>query len=152
MGIVKVFEEIFKVPKKEEKEEKEEVKEVKEFPVVKEEVKIRIRTRRLIVFTKKVPPSSMITRYENYVEFPYKVLVVSAHLYFPPGCEDLVEVSIGAGSYIFADRIASGDGKDLHFGVNRFVEPHTPIWVEISNYDLKEPHTPTIEIEIEEYI
>ena len=147
MGVVKVFEEIFKVPKK---EEKVEVKEVKEFPVVKEEEKIR--PRRLIIFTKKVPPSSMITRYENYVEFPYKVLVINAHLYFPPGCEDLVEVSIGAGSLIFAEKIVSGDGKDLHFGINRFVEPHTPIWSEILNYDTTYPHTPTIELEIEKYI
>jgi len=145
MGIIKAFEEIFKVPKK------EEIKpEAKEVPVVKEEVKIR--PRRLINLTKKVTPSMMITRYENFVEFPYRVLVVSAHIFFPPGCEDLVEITIGAGNVIFADRIISGDGKDLLFGISRFVEPHTPIWAEIANYDLKEPHTPTIEIEVEEYI
>ena len=148
MGIVKAFEEIFKVPKKE--EVKEVRPEVKEVIAVKEEV---IRPRELVTkLTKTVPPSSMITRYENYVEYPYRVLVISAHVYFPPGCESLVEVTIGAGSSFFAEKIISGDGKDLHFGINRFVEPHTPIWAEITNYDSTYPHTPTIEIEIEKYI
>jgi hypothetical protein len=141
MGIVKVFEEIFKTPKKEE---------VKEVQVVKEEVKIR--PRELISLTRTVPPSTKITRFENYVEYPVKVLVVSVHLYFPPGCEDLVDVTLGAGSYIFAERIISGDGKGLSFVVNREVSPYTPIWAEITNYDTTYPHTITTELEIEKYI
>ena len=140
MGII---EEIFKVPKKEEKE-------VKEVKVVKEEVKIR--PRELISLTKTVPPSSKITRFENYVEYPVKVLVVSVHIFTPRGCQDLVEITLGAGSSIFAEKIISGDDKNIAFGVNREVEPHTPIWAEISNYDTTYPHTPTIELEIEKYI
>jgi len=105
--------------------------------------------REIRSLTKTVPPSSRITREENRLVFDEDVRIITVYIFFPPGCEDLVEIVMGAGSHVFAPNVISGDGKVVSFSPNLFVGAKTPIWAEITNYDQTYPHTPTIEVEVE---
>jgi len=99
--------------------------------------------------TVTIPPATRITREENRLVLDEDVRITRVYIYFPPGCEDLVTVVMGAGSHVFAPEIISGDGKSVSFEPNRYVPAKTPIWAELTNYDSTYEHTPTIEIEFE---
>jgi len=143
MEIGKVFEEIFKVPKKEEKVEVKEVKtEVKESRVYR-----GVYTFSLTVI---VPPSSMILRTENYREFSERIRIRKISIHFPPGCQDLVKLLIGVGNdYITKNWIESADDKRLEIDEDITVEPRTRIWAEVMNEDIQYPHKVGIDFEYE---
>jgi hypothetical protein len=109
--------------------------------------KVKIRELRSLTYT--VPPASKVTRFENFFAYREPIKVIKVHVFFPPGCEDLVEVTMGSGFSIFAPLIKSGDGKTVEFEVNKELPPFTPVWAEITNYDTTYSHTVTIEVEIE---
>jgi len=105
--------------------------------------------RELKSLTTTVPASQKVLRSENYIELDRACRIVRAHVYFPPGCQNLVEVTMGAGDVVFAPKIISGDGKSVSFEVDLTIGPKTPIWAEVANYDAANEHTPTIEVELE---
>jgi len=109
----------------------------------------KIFPREVRSLTCTVPAASRVTREENELVLDEDVRITRVYIFFPPGCEDLVEITMGAGSHVFAPRIISGDGKSVSIEPNRFVPAKTPIWAEITNYDSTYEHTPTIEVEIE---
>jgi len=109
----------------------------------------KVYPREIKNLTVTVPSSTRITREENQIVLDEDVRITKVYIFFPPGCQDLVEIVMGAGSHEFAPKIISGDGKSVSIEPNRFVPAKTPIWAEVTNYDARNPHTPTIEIEIE---
>lgn len=106
-----------------------------------------VREMKSLTYT--VPAATLITREDNYIVLDYDCIVRRVLIYFPPGCEDLVTVTVGAGDTTFLSGIVSGDGKSIVAEPMAEVKAKTPIWAEIKNEDTTYSHTPTIEIEVE---
>jgi len=109
----------------------------------------QVYPREIKNLTITVPASTKITREENKIILDEDVRITRVYVYFPPGCQYLVEITLGAGKNEFAPKIVSGDGKSVSIEPNIFVPAKTPIWAEITNYDAINPHTPTVEVEVE---
>jgi hypothetical protein len=99
----------------------------------------------VLSLTKTVPASTWIEKSDNYKEVPFASNVLNCNIFFPPGCQDLVQVRIGIGNDTLTDWILSGDGKNLSIPINKPVARGTIIWAEIQNLDTTYDHTPTIE-------
>jgi len=99
----------------------------------------------VLSLTKTVPASTWLEKSDNYKLAPFAANVLSCNIFFPPGCQDLVQVRIGIGDSALTDWILSGDGKNLSIPINKPVARGTIIWAEIQNLDTTYEHTPTIE-------
>jgi hypothetical protein len=99
-----------------------------------------------ITLTKTTPPQTWYERYDNFQLAPFLGTITSVHIFFPPGCEDLVKVRFGAGDDYITEWITSADGKSITIPLNKLVAKDTPIFAEIMNFDTTYPHTPTCEV------
>ncbi len=99
----------------------------------------------VLSLTVSVPPQTWVERKDNSKPVPFTARVLSCNIFFPPGCEDLVQVRIGIGDSALSDWIRSGDNKQLTIPINKEVIRNTEIWAEIQNLDTANAHTPTIE-------
>jgi hypothetical protein len=79
-----------------------------------------------ITLTKTTPAQTWYEKFDNFQLAPFLGTITSVHIFFPPGCEDLVKVRFGVGDEYLTDWIQSADGKELIIPFNKLVAKDTP--------------------------
>ena len=95
----------------------------------------------------EVPPETMITRRENYVEAPWEGILRMVVMHFPPGCNGLVKIKVGVGNREVTDWIALDDTTQV-FEMHEDVMEGERVWAEIRNEDTTYPHRPAVIISL----
>jgi len=95
----------------------------------------------------EVPPETMITRRERYIEAPWDAILRMVVMHFPPGCAGLVKVKVGVGNREVTDWIALDDTTQV-FEMYEDVMEGERVWAEIRNEDTTYSHKPAVIISL----
>lgn len=94
---------------------------------------------RQIDLSREVPPSTGLTRNDNYKKLNIDGRITQIVIHFPSGCNGLVEVKVGVNQHELTDWIALDDTTQ-NFSANFFVKRGDKLWAEIRNYDSTYSH------------
>ena len=85
---------------------------------------------------------------EIMVRTPFACKIDRIELYYPTGCENLVQLRFGVKSYEYlTDWLTSGDQKSLTLSFDNVeLEEGSEIWMEAKNLDTTYTHTPVVEV------